>query len=169
MPDDVEALKAALTVARGGRRGACSTIRRPGGDRPSEAADRKLNRDRYGPRSERTARLLDQLELTLDELESAATEDELAAESQEHNHYCGIVHAQAASRQPFTDHLPREWVIVPGPGARSCCGGSRLTSLGEDMTETLEVIPKSWKVMARFVACEATGRMNTFIRYEKYH
>ena len=40
----------------------------------------KLNRDRYGPRSERTARLLDQLELTLEELETAATEDELAAE-----------------------------------------------------------------------------------------
>jgi transposase len=27
----------------------------------------KLNRDRYGPRSERTARLLDQLELTLED------------------------------------------------------------------------------------------------------
>src|SRR4051812_25457710 len=34
---------------------------------------KKLNRDRYGPGSERTARLLDQLELTLEELESAAT------------------------------------------------------------------------------------------------
>ena len=33
----------------------------------------KLNRDRYGPCSERTARLLDQLELTLEELETAAT------------------------------------------------------------------------------------------------
>jgi uncharacterized alpha-E superfamily protein len=40
----------------------------------------KLNRDRYGSRSERTARLLDQLELTLEELEASATEDELAAE-----------------------------------------------------------------------------------------
>jgi hypothetical protein len=40
----------------------------------------KLNRDRYGPRSERSARLLDQLELTLEELEAKATEDELAAE-----------------------------------------------------------------------------------------
>ncbi|MGY2932963.1 hypothetical protein ACVWZ6_002565 [Bradyrhizobium sp. GM6.1] len=40
----------------------------------------KLNRDRYGPRSERTAPLLDQLELTLEELEASATEDELAAE-----------------------------------------------------------------------------------------
>jgi transposase-like protein len=40
----------------------------------------KLNRDRFGPRSERTARLLDQMELQLEELEASATEDELAAE-----------------------------------------------------------------------------------------
>ena len=40
----------------------------------------KLNRDRFGQRSERSARLLDQLELQLEELEATATEDELAAE-----------------------------------------------------------------------------------------
>jgi transposase len=51
------------------------------------------------------------------------------------------------SRKPFPDHLPRERVIVPGPVACSCCGGSRLARLGEDVTETLEVIPKSWKVI----------------------
>src|ERR1700751_4489055 len=40
----------------------------------------KLRRTLYGTRSERSARLLDQLELELEELEAAATEDELAAE-----------------------------------------------------------------------------------------
>ena len=40
----------------------------------------KLKRQIYGPRSERTARLLDQMELGLEELEAAATEDEIAAE-----------------------------------------------------------------------------------------
>jgi transposase len=29
----------------------------------------------------------------------------------------------------------------------NCCGGTRLSRLGEDVTETLEVIPKSWKVI----------------------
>jgi transposase len=29
----------------------------------------------------------------------------------------------------------------------ACCGGARLSRLGEDVTETLEVIPKSWKVI----------------------
>src|ERR1700675_2017154 len=41
----------------------------------------KLERQVYGQRSERSARLIDQLSLTFEELESAATEDELAAEA----------------------------------------------------------------------------------------
>ena len=40
----------------------------------------KLTRELYGPRSERTSRLLDQIELQFEELESSATEDEIAAE-----------------------------------------------------------------------------------------
>jgi len=75
--DDVEALKAALIAARAEAAAAS-------GDQALIAHLKlqieKLNRDRGGPRSERTARLLDQLELTLEELESRATEDELAAE-----------------------------------------------------------------------------------------
>ena len=31
--------------------------------------------------------------------------------------------------------------------ARGCCGSDRLSKLGEDITETLEVIPRSWKVV----------------------
>ena len=37
-------------------------------------------------------------------------------------------------------------MIVPGPVLCACRGGARLSKLGEDITETLEVIPKSWKV-----------------------
>ena len=88
LPDDVEALKAAL-VAERGRRIVAETEAAFAKARVSDDQAliahlklqiEKLNRDRYGPRSERSARLLDQLELTLEELETAATEDELAAE-----------------------------------------------------------------------------------------
>jgi hypothetical protein len=41
----------------------------------------KLRRELYGTRSERKARLLDQLEMQLEDLEADATEDELAAEA----------------------------------------------------------------------------------------
>ena len=102
LPDDVEALKAALIAARA----EAAAARAQQSDDQALIAHlklqiEKLNRDRYGPRSERTARLLDQLELTLEELESAATEDELCrrnrgGQSRERNHHRGVVHAQAA-------------------------------------------------------------------------
>ena len=51
------------------------------------------------------------------------------------------------SRQPFPEHLPRERVVVPAPTTCACCGGTRLRKLGETITETLEVIPRQWKVI----------------------
>ena len=130
------------------RLGARAALRRSSDDCSSEAADRKLNRDRYGPRSERAARLLNQLELQLEELEATATEDELAAEmAAAKTTKVASFTRKRPSRKPFPDHLPRERVIVPAPTACACCGGARLSKLGEDITETLEVIPKSWKVI----------------------
>src|SRR3974390_1398801 len=153
LPDDVEALKAALIVARA----EAAAARAQQSDDQALIAHlklqiEKLNRDRYGPRSERTARLLDQLELTLEELGAAASEDELAAEiaaAKTKNTTTTVASftRKRPSRQPFPDHLPRERVMWPGRVACSCCGGSRLSRLGEDITETLEVIPKSWKVI----------------------
>jgi transposase len=46
------------------------------------------------------------------------------------------------ARQPFPAHLPRERVVEPAPTACLCCGSARLCKLGEDITETLEVIPR---------------------------
>jgi len=37
--------------------------------------------------------------------------------------------------------------LVPGPTACSCCGSDRLSKIGEDVTETLEVMPRQWKVI----------------------
>jgi transposase len=108
----------------------------------------KLNRDRFGQRSERSARLLNQLELQLEELEATATEDELAAEKAvARTTSVAAFTRKHPSRKPFPEHLPRERMIVPGPTACACCGGTRLSKLGEDVTETLEVIPRQWKVI----------------------
>lgn len=104
----------------------------------------KLKRELYGQRSERKARLLDQMELQLEELVTAAAEDEIAAART--TSIEGFVRRRPV-RKPFPEHLPRERVVIPGPEACSCCGSSRLSKLGEDVTETLEVIPRSWKVI----------------------
>jgi hypothetical protein len=64
----------------------------------------KLRRELYGSRSERKARLLEQMELQLEDLETAATEDELAGETAAGPDADGtIVPAQAA----FTKAVPR--------------------------------------------------------------
>ena len=144
LPDDIGALKAALVAARA----EVASARAQRSDDQALIAHlklqiEKLNRDRYGPRSERTARLLDQLELQLEELEASATEDELAAEmAAAKTTTVASFTRKRPSRKPFPDHLPRERVIVPGPTACACCGGARLSKLGEDITETLEVIPQ---------------------------
>ena len=109
----------------------------------------KLRRALYGQRSERKQRLLDQLELQLDELEASATEDELAAEhaAAGTTQVKGFTRRRRSGRKPFPAHLPRERVVVPPPGACACCGSEKLSKIGEDITETLEVIPRQWKVV----------------------
>jgi len=108
----------------------------------------KLRRQIYGSRSERKARLLEQMELQLEELEATATEDELAAErAAAQIQTVKSFQRKRPSRKPFPEHLPRERVVIPAPESCPCCGSSRLTKLDEDITETLEVIPRQWKVI----------------------
>jgi len=98
----------------------------------------KLRRAMYGARSERKERLLDQLELELEELEASAAEDELAAEqaaaATETKTPVRGFHRKKPSRKPFPADLPRERVVVPGPTICACCGSSKLAKLGEDVT-----------------------------------
>src|SRR6195256_949651 len=108
----------------------------------------KLQRQIYGQRSERSSRLIDQLTLTFEELESSATEDELAAEKAvaRTTTVRGFTRTRP-ERNTFPDHLPRERVVIDPPTACECCGGSRLRKLGEDVTRTLESQPRQWKVI----------------------
>jgi transposase len=108
-----------------------------------------LKRELYGTRSERTARLLDQLEMQLEDAEAALTEDELVTEraTAKVETVARLERRRRGGRKPFPEHLPRERIVVPGSSACACCGSDRLRKLGEDVTETLEVIPRRWKVV----------------------
>src|SRR5271155_3535103 len=81
LPDDVGALRAALLATRAELAVAKAMASE---DQALIARQKlriaKLERQIYGPRAERSARLIDQLELTFEELEASATEDEIAAE-----------------------------------------------------------------------------------------
>src|SRR3989442_5922783 len=88
------------------------------------------------------------MELQLEDLEAAATEDELAAEkAAARTQTVKSFERKRPSRKPFPDHLPRERVVIAAPESCPCCGSAKLSKLGEDITETLEVIPRQWKVI----------------------
>jgi len=156
LPDDIDALKAALLAAndRAAQVEAELAVAkaRASNDQALIAHQQlqiaKLTRELYGRHSERSVRLLDQMELAFEELESSATEDELAAEraAAKTTNVVAFTRKRPA-RLPFPEHLPRERVVEPGSSTCQCCGSARLRKLGEDVTETLEVIPRQWKVI----------------------
>src|SRR6202007_1759018 len=78
----------------------------------------------------------------------SATEDELAAKAKpaEEGTVVTSFTRKKPVRAPIPEHLPRQRVVLPAPAVCPCCGG-RLAKLGEDVTETLEVVPRQWKVV----------------------
>jgi transposase len=98
-----------------------------------------LRRARFGRRSERLDQQLNQLELMLEELNSSHAEAVAAVPAK------GAT--QRPVRRPLPEHLLRE-TCVHDPQEPACpsCGGT-LKPLGEDITEILEYIPSSFKVI----------------------
>ena len=121
----------------------------------------RLRRERFGPSSERSARI-EQLELRLEDLEEAA--GETAATQPDEPVAVTAIARRKPARRPLPEHLPRHRLVHPGPQACPCCGGTALRKLGEDVTETLERIPASWRVVQhvreRFTcrACETIAQ-----------
>ena len=151
-PDDIETLKAALAAERAARQQA--EARAAGAEamiKHLKLTIAKLRREQFGQSSERNRKLIDQLELQLEDLETTSAEGDAAAEMAaakaglSNTVVSGFVRRKPV-RGPLPAHLPRERVVVPGPTACACCGG-KLAKLGEDVTETLEVIPRQWKVI----------------------
>ena len=163
LPNDIDALKAALTIERAKTREMAAERDAGAAElavaRAKAAADlamiahqklriAKLERQLYGPRSERSSQLIDQLALQFEELEASATEDELAAEiAVAKTTTVAGFKRKRPDRNTFPEHLPRERVVIDPPTACDCCGGKRLRKLGEDVTKTLEAVPRQWKVI----------------------
>ena len=163
LPDNMEALKAlvleATRQAKAATQRAAEAEAQLANARARESATEaviahlklqiaKLKREQYGASAERTQRLLAQLELQLEDLEADAAEDDLAAEAAAaKTANVTAFERKRPVRKPFPEHLSRERVIIPAPCSCPECGSARLSKLGEDVTETLEVIPRAWKVI----------------------
>src|SRR5215470_11495010 len=117
-------------------------LRRRSADRASAVGNRQ-NEARCSARAP-SAVIIDQLELQLEELAAAAGEEESKVEAAK-------VQAQGftrhkATRRNFPADLPRRRIIEPAPTSCPCCGSSKLSKIGEDITETLDVVPRQWFV-----------------------
>jgi transposase len=108
---------------------------------------KKLRHEQFGQSSERGA-LLDQLELQLADLEENAAQAETAAQmvAAEKITVPSFERCKPA-RRPLPADLPRERIVYPASSTCPCCGDSRLRKIGEDVTETLELVPRQWKVI----------------------
>jgi len=139
LPDDTDALKAALTETRAKLVGAQALIEH------LQLVIAKMQREKFGPRSEKSQRLIEQMELQLEELAAASAEDEAKTEAAAGVEVQGF-NRRKATRRNFPADLPRRRVVHPAPTTCPCCGGSNLSKIGEDITETLDVVPRQWFV-----------------------
>lgn len=154
LPDDVETLKAMFLA----QREALASAQARAMAAETNARDQallieklehqiaQLRHERFGQSSERRG-LLDQLELQLFELKEDQAQAEAATPIEEPpTQTVQSFTRSKPARRPLPGHLPRERVVYPVPTACPCCGGV-LHKLGEDVTETLELVPRQWKVI----------------------
>ncbi len=106
----------------------------------------KLRRLQFGQRSEKRARQIEQLELWVEELETADAQGARVLAEQVESPQSPTVRVPKPRRE-FPAHLPREAkIITPSETACPDCGGA-LKGLGEDVSEMLELEPVRFKVI----------------------
>jgi len=99
----------------------------------------KLQRMQFGPSSERLASHIDQLELRLEDLETAEAAKPPSTGRRS-------TPRSKPARRPLPADLPRETeTLQPKDSACPDCGGA-LSPLGDDVSETLEFVPGRFKV-----------------------
>ncbi len=102
----------------------------------------KLRRMEFGRSSEKRESQIEQLELRLEELEVRRRKERTATPGS-----TGSTTVARPVRRPLPDHLPREVrKCLPKHEACPDCGG-KLKHLGQDISEILEYVPASLKVI----------------------
>jgi len=118
----------------------------------------KLRRMQFGRRSEQMSAMLGQLELVLEELETAKAPCAVPAVTATPSK------ADKPIRKPLPAHLPREEVVLEP--AHACCPdcGGALKKLGEDVAERLEYVPARFKVRRQIRPKLACARCDAIVQ-----
>jgi len=136
LPDDVDALRAIIAAQ------ALQLAKRDTLIDKLKAQLAVLKRARFGASSEKVERAIEQLELALEDIE--ATEAEIVPPLPASN--AGTAKARP-SRQPLPDHLPRHDVLHQAACSCPVCGGSNFLRSGETVSEVLDYVPASFRVV----------------------
>ena len=148
LPDDIEALKALVLAQRAQLHSHAVEIEH------LRLLIAKLRRAQFGRSSERLQREVEQLELRLEELQSAQAQSAARAER--------TLPAKAQPvRRPLPEHLPRERVVhEPACTCPDC--GAAMRKIGEDVAEVLDYLPSRFRVLRHVrpkLACTACERI----------
>ncbi|WFU51873.1 IS66 family transposase [Sinorhizobium terangae] len=143
LPDDVESLRAIIAAQ------AEELARKSQKLRSRDTLMEKLKaqlavlrRARFGASSEKIERSIEQLELALEDIEAADAEFEGSVRS-----VSGSQDKAKPSRRPLPDHLPRQEVVHQAACTCPVCGGSNFIRNGETVTEVLDYVPASFRVV----------------------
>ena len=135
LPTDVDALHGLVHVLVSEPEGARTA------GRATRGADRQVAaRLQFGRSSEKRTQEIEQLQLALDDLH-----EETGAAAAERPAALRQVMGKPV-RRPLPDHLPREEIVHAPACACPQCGGV-LRRLGEEVTEVLDYVPASFKVI----------------------
>ena len=148
LPDDIEALKALVITQRAQLHSHLTEIEH------LKLLIAKFKRMQFGRRSEKLDREVEQLELRLEELQSAEAQVTLASNVRTQEKAKPV-------RRPLPEHLPREQVVhEPACNCPDC--GVAMRKIGEDVSEVLERVREHFRVIRHVrpkLACPGCERI----------
>ena len=156
LPDDVAALRGMLIAEREARAAQAVELDAAKAGLVSKTLEieklkvqlARLRRQQFGRSSEKIDRIIEQLELMLDELETEAAVGPVAADSSAaaDDDESVAVRRKSPGRRPLPEHLPRR-EIVHTPDCTCPACGSAMRKVGEDVSEVLDYIPGRFEVI----------------------
>ncbi|HEX4892322.1 MAG TPA: IS66 family transposase [Hyphomicrobiaceae bacterium] len=139
LPDDIARLKAIILAERAEKARLVDQ-----NDRLLHML-RQLRRNHFGRKSEKLDD--DQLNLGLEDLETAIASGEAAAEKADATLKASRIRERKVNRGHLPAHLPREEVVIEPPSTTCPCCGGDLHAIGEDRSERLDKIPAKYRVV----------------------
>lgn len=127
----------------------------------------RLRRQQFGRSSEKIDRIIEQLELMLDELETEAASRPMAVEpaaAAADDEGESAARKKSPGRRPLPEHLPRREIVHTPDCTCPACGGA-MRKVGEDVSEVLDYIPGRFEIIRHIRpafscrACESMVQM----------